>query len=89
MTPSRNFNEIGGIPFIATLSSQKVETPTELSKTSEGESQELENELGSLEYSDLLRQVMNQSSEQSADIMVHETSSSDEENLPQTQVKIE
>ena len=49
----------------------------------------MENELGSLEYSDLLRQVMNQSSEQSADIMVHETSSSDEETLPQTQVKVE
>jgi hypothetical protein len=49
----------------------------------------MENELGSLEYSDLLRQVMNQSSEQSADIMVHETSSSDEETSPQAQVKIE
>lgn len=61
-----------------TLSTQKVETPTELSKTSEGESLEFEDELGSIEYSDLIRQVMNQSSEQSADIMVHESSSMEE-----------
>lgn len=74
-TPTRNYNDIGGIPFVQTQSTQIVESSVLNTQTSQDESFEFDDELGSIEYSELKRFVMDQSSEQSADIVVHDSSS--------------